>query len=171
MRDALEPERGGFEVDADEIRWWTFAGGRINSTLRYAIESLGQPWKIVADNFGLRVRGDDLDWPRFQQELEKLSELELWEDDYLWQKIAEGLPAYRLSKFQPLMPPWVEREVIAGYLLDVGGAWRWLSGSRSISSTPLARVPPDRGPGAPSYLISCCNELPFSANQQQLLLE
>jgi ribonuclease D len=26
------------------------------------------------------------------------------------------------------MPPWVEREVIASYLLDVGGAWRWLSG-------------------------------------------
>ena len=45
--------------------------------------------------------------------------------------VAAALPNYRLSKFQPLMPPWVEREVIAGYLLDVGGAWRWLSGRES----------------------------------------
>jgi ATP-dependent Lhr-like helicase len=42
-----------------------------------------------------------------------------------------------LTKFQPLMPPWIEREVIAGYLLDVAGAWRWISGSES----GLARVP------------------------------
>ena len=35
------------------------------------------------------------------------------------------------------MPPWVEREVVASYLLDVGGAWRWLSGSDG----PNARLP------------------------------
>jgi AAA+ ATPase superfamily predicted ATPase len=47
----------------------------------------------------------------------------------LWTEVAESLPSYRLSKFQPLMPPWVEREVVAGYLLDVDGAKRWLAGS------------------------------------------
>ena len=41
--------------------------------------------------------------------------------------IAAGLPGYRLSKFQPLMPPWVEREVISRYLLDGPGTWQWLS--------------------------------------------
>ena len=141
MRDALERGRGGFEVDDDEIRWWTFAGGRINTTLRYAIEALGRPWKIVADNFALRIRGEDLSWRELEQELERLSDFELWEDDNLWLKIAEGLPSYRLSKFQPLMPPWVEREVVAGYLLDVGGAWRWLSGVEAIGGAPLGRVP------------------------------
>jgi ATP-dependent Lhr-like helicase len=34
-------------------------------------------------------------------------------------------------------PPWVEREVLAGYLLDVAGAWNWLSGE----SAALPRVP------------------------------
>lgn len=57
----------------------------------------------------------------------KLAEPEFWEDDRLWAEVAESLPDYRLSKFQPLMPPWVEREVVASHLLDVGGAWRWLS--------------------------------------------
>ena len=31
-----------------------------------------------------------------------------------------------MSKFQPLMPSWVEREVVAGYLLDVEGARDWV---------------------------------------------
>lgn len=35
------------------------------------------------------------------------------------------------------MPPWVEREVVASYLLDVGGAWRWLSGAENA----IARIP------------------------------
>jgi hypothetical protein len=50
----------GIIVGDDEIRWWTFAGGRINSTLRYALEALGATWKIVPDNFGLTIRGEDL---------------------------------------------------------------------------------------------------------------
>ncbi len=33
-----------------------------------------------------------------------------------------SLPNYRLNKFQPLMPDWVQREVVAGYLLDVARA-------------------------------------------------
>ena len=36
------------------------------------------------------------------------------------------------------MPPWVEREVVASYLLDVAGAWEWLSGQGSAG---LRRVP------------------------------
>src|SRR5690606_28568587 len=34
---------------------------------------------------------------------------------------------------------WVEREMLAGYLLDVAGAYRWLSGAEG--SGPLDRVP------------------------------
>jgi hypothetical protein len=36
------------------------------------------------------------------------------------------LPGYRLSKVQPLMSLWVEREVIASHLLDIDGARRFL---------------------------------------------
>ncbi len=51
------------------------------------------------------------------------------EDDKLWQEVAASLPSYRLSKFQPLMPPWVEREMVASHLLDLEGAWRFLGGT------------------------------------------
>lgn len=51
---------------------------------------------------------------------------EFWEDARLWRQIAGALPGYRLSKFQPLMPDWVEREVLARTLLDVPGAAAWV---------------------------------------------
>jgi ATP-dependent Lhr-like helicase len=135
--DVLDPAAGDFEVERGEIRWWTFAGGRINSTLRHALEAIGGDWKIVTDNLLIKVRGDDLDERSLRAAIDQLRDLEFWENDKLWTEVAQSLPNYRLSKFQAFMPPWVEREIVASYLLDVGGAWRWLSGRK----TPLGRVP------------------------------
>jgi ATP-dependent Lhr-like helicase len=127
LADVVEPKIGGIEVVANEIRWWTFAGGRINSTLRYAIEAIGTEWKVVPDNYMIKVRGDGLSRVRFGELLDELRDIEVWENDRLWRDVAGSLPNYRLSKFQPVMPPWVEREVVANYLLDVAGAWDWVS--------------------------------------------
>jgi ATP-dependent Lhr-like helicase len=74
----------------------------------------------------LRLRGDDLTYPRFEEALTILHDPAFWNDQGLWRGVFNSLPNYRLSKFQPLMPPWVEREVVASYLLDVRGAERWL---------------------------------------------
>jgi ATP-dependent helicase Lhr and Lhr-like helicase len=132
---------GDIEVDVGEIRWWTFAGGRINFTLRHALEALGT-WKVVADNHAVRVRGEGLDQGAFREAVARLCELEVWDDESLWQTVLANLPSYRLSKFQPLMPPWVEREMLADHLLDVEGAWRWVSGNLDgVIAESLGRVP------------------------------
>ena len=132
----LEPARGGVEVGEDELRWWTFAGGRINSTLRYALEAVEPTWKVVPDNYVLRIRGVP-DVTAFRSAIERLHDLEFWEVEELWHRVGELLPNYRLSKFQDLMPAWVERELVASFLFDVAGAWRWLTGA----SSALPRVP------------------------------
>ncbi|MCA9548022.1 MAG: DEAD/DEAH box helicase, partial [Myxococcales bacterium] len=111
--------------------------GRINATLRYALEAVGGDWKVIPDNFFVKVRGEHLDEAQLRAAIERLSDLELWENEKLWAEIATDLPSYRLSKFQVLMPPWIEREVVASHLLDVAGAWRFLSGSAGS----LSRVP------------------------------
>jgi ATP-dependent Lhr-like helicase len=137
----VEPRVGGVEVDADEIRWWTFAGGRINSTLRYALTALGTDWKVVPDNYAIKLRGEGLSRVRFDEVLEQLKDIEYWENEQLWREVAESLPNYRLSKFQPLMPPWIEREVVASYLLDVAGAWDWVSrGTRGSLSRGVGAI-------------------------------
>lgn len=123
----LSPRTGGVEVDDGEIRWWTFAGGRINGTLRHALEAVGGDWKVIPDNYLLKVRGEHLEERTFREAVDRMREPEFWEDERLWSQVAQALPSYRLSKFQALMPPWVQRELVACYLLDVGGAWRWLS--------------------------------------------
>ena len=128
MRKIIDSQRGGLDFDDGEIRWWTFAGGRINTTLRYALEAVGGNWKVIPDNFLIKVRGENIDRQGFLDALTKMAEPEFWGNEHLWAEVAESLPSYRLSKFQPLMPRWVEREVVASNLLDVGGARLWLSG-------------------------------------------
>jgi ATP-dependent Lhr-like helicase len=138
MAEVLDGPDGGVELGDDEVRWWTFAGGRINATLREAIRATApEAVTVSADNFGLRVKGEGMDGARFLAILERLLVPELWTDEARWTEIAGLLPNYRLSKFQPLMPPWVAREVVASQLLDVGATWRWLSGRESS----LGRLP------------------------------
>lgn len=136
-RALFEMAPDGIEVGDTEITWWTFAGGRVNTTLRYALLAVGGSWQVIPDNFALRVRGDGLTRTAFSAALSRLCDIEIWEDSNLWAGVARSLPSYRLSKFQPLMPPWIEREVVARYLLDVAGAWQWLTGTTST----LSRVP------------------------------
>ena len=124
----LESGVGGIEVDDDELRWWTFAGGRINGTLRYALNALHGGWKVVPDNWVIKVRGEGLEERGFREALGRLREPGFWEDERLWRDVAASLPNYRLSKFQALMSDWVEREVVGAYLLDVAGARGCMAG-------------------------------------------
>ena len=130
LRGVLGADGAGVQIDDNEIRWWTFAGGRINTTLRHGLGSLLPGVQIIPDNVLLRLRGADLTYPRFEEALAILHDPAFWNDQGLWSGVFNSLPNYRLSKFQPLMPPWVEREVVASYLLDVRGAERWLKAVR-----------------------------------------
>lgn len=133
MRGILRPDRGGIEVDRGEIRWWSFAGGHVNTTLRYAIEATRPQWTVTPDNYMLRVRGPDLGVESFRATVKRLHERDLWDDTELWANITAALPNFRLSKFQPVMPTWIEQEVLARYLLDVETTWRWLD-ERGVAS-------------------------------------
>jgi ATP-dependent Lhr-like helicase len=123
-----EPAR--VQLENGEIRWWTFAGGRINSTLRYALTALVPGAQIIPDNFHLKVRGEALTAGVFEEACGVLRGSLFWQDQARWQGVLGSLPGYRLSKFQPLMPPWVEREVVGRYLLDVKGTQQWLNAAK-----------------------------------------
>ena len=126
-----------------QLHWWTFAGGRINSTLRYALESLDPTWKVIPDNFRIRLIGSTGTTRDLLARIAPLREPEFWENETLWGHVARSLPNFRLSKFQPLMPPWVEREVVATYLLDLEATFHWLAGTtdRALRAILEAAVP------------------------------
>ena len=109
---------GDGELRGDgHVAWWTFAGGRINSTIKHALHALGD-WKIVTDNYLVRVEDAHLDLGAWRAARARLRDPEFWSDDATWDAIRERLPAYRLSKFQAAMPDAIQREVLSSYLLD-----------------------------------------------------
>jgi len=137
LRDVVVDATGGIEGENGDVTWWTFAGGRINWTLRYALRSVGGDWAVVPSNLNVRVKGEGVTVKTVREAIARLGEIEVWEDETLWREVGEALPNFRMSKFQVLFPPWIEREIIATHLIDVEATYRWLTGR--ISS--LARVP------------------------------
>jgi ATP-dependent Lhr-like helicase len=146
----LDDRTGGFDEDADGVTWWTFAGGRINTTLRHALEARGGDWKVSTDNFRVRLTGEGVTQGAVAAAVNGLRSIEAWRNSALWDDVAAGLPSYRLSKFQDVLPPWVVQEMLASFLLDVEGAWRWVSGDEG-ASLPRPR-PTGGGPPMPAEL-------------------
>ncbi|MFN9630199.1 MAG: helicase-related protein, partial [Cyanobacteriota bacterium] len=125
IQPLFQSGRAGIEARDGELRWWTFAGGKINATLRYGLEAVGGDWKITTDNILVKAKGEGMTPERFQDAIKRLSTRDLWDDAMFWMDVAESLPNYRLSKFQDLMPEWLEQEVVADYLLSIHAAAKW----------------------------------------------
>ncbi|MCC6552722.1 MAG: DEAD/DEAH box helicase, partial [Polyangiaceae bacterium] len=102
-------------------RWWTFAGGRINHTRKYALESLSG-WKVVGDNVLLRIEGDGVTRGAVDEVIDRMADERFWSDEGTWRAILARLPPYRLSKFQGVLPEAMAVELVAGHLLDAEGA-------------------------------------------------
>ncbi len=102
---------------------WTFAGGRINQTLRYVFEYVGG-FKVKSDNFQIRIEGDKLTHQAIIKIIDQMKSPSFWVDRAIWGPIVGGLPEYRLSKFQRALPAHFSDEMVVAYLLDLDAARR-----------------------------------------------
>jgi len=124
LGDLLRRQGSAVQLDGGIARWWTFAGGRINHTLKYGFE-VAEGWKVVADNFQLRIDGDGITHESVRRVIDRMSSLAFWDEPEMRRAILARLPGYRLSKFQDCLPEKLALEVIENYLLDVAGTVRW----------------------------------------------
>jgi ATP-dependent Lhr-like helicase len=125
-------------VDSEQ-HWYTFAGGQINSTLKHALRAIGS-WKGTADNFCLRIK--NASFTDVKEAINLMKELHFWSEDGLWKEIVHNLPQYRLSKFQAILPQWSIQEMLADYLLDLPGTWKYLSQDPdALIDTPQITIP------------------------------
>lgn len=112
-------------TDSEQLTWWTFAGGNINNTLKYGLQ-FQHDWKIVADNFKLKIVGNSLGQSTLRLAIEKIQSPSFWENpstqNFIWSK----LPQYRLSKFQKVLPEAYSLEIISDYLLNIPGMFQLL---------------------------------------------
>jgi ATP-dependent Lhr-like helicase len=117
LRRTSEP----LQFDGTTVTWWTFAGGRINQTLKYALEWKGS-WKVVPDNFSVKIQGDGVSQEEVTRVLDTLRDPKFWDDAETRRKLLSMVPEYRLSKFQRVLLDEWQVEMIGGYLLDFEGA-------------------------------------------------
>jgi ATP-dependent helicase Lhr and Lhr-like helicase len=109
------------QVDAEGYAiLWTFAGGRINHTLKYALE-VSQGWKVVAENFFVKIAGDGVDHRSIDAALHELLAPAFWTEERV-RAICARIPQYRLSKFQDALPDAALLEMLATFFVDVSGA-------------------------------------------------
>ena len=109
------------QTEPTRLLWWTFAGGQINHTLKYGLQ-FHHDWKIVADNFRLKVEGDSISPTTLSLAIAQMSSKAFWNEPSTQRFIFEQLPEYRLSKFQKVLPESYSLEMISDYLLDIPGA-------------------------------------------------
>lgn len=126
LGDLLRRSGHAVQIDGDLARWWTFAGGRVNHTLKYGFDVIAG-WKVVADNFQLRIEGDGVGHESVRAAIGTMSSAAFWDSPEVRRAVLAKLPGYRLSKFQDCLPEKFALEVIENYLLDVAGTVRWLA--------------------------------------------
>ncbi|MGB3293481.1 MAG: helicase-related protein [Phormidesmis sp.] len=113
------------QYEPDGAIWWTFAGGQINHTLKYGLQ-YGHDWKIVADNFRLKIEGDSVGPTTLSLSIKELSAQKFWNAASTQNFILSELPEYRLSKFQQALPSLFSLEMVSNYLLDIPAAISYL---------------------------------------------
>ena len=115
------------QMGPGQALWWTFAGGRINHALKYGMQ-LQNGWKVLADNFRLKLEGDGLTFTTLCNAIDSMSTEAFWDDPSNQRRLLAQLPAYRLSKFQRALPECYALEMVSNYLLDIPRAIQWLRG-------------------------------------------
>jgi ATP-dependent helicase Lhr and Lhr-like helicase len=102
------------------VQWWTYAGGRINRTLKYGLECLWG-WEVRADNFQVTISGEHLTPAMFDSAIAEVTKPEFWQAKSMQEYLLANLPNYRFSKFQQVLPDRYALEMVQGYLLDIEG--------------------------------------------------
>jgi ATP-dependent helicase Lhr and Lhr-like helicase len=119
LRSILHRGKVNIQVDADgRLLWWTFAGGKVNNTLRYGLQ-FQHDWKITCDNFRIKIEGNSATPARITTLTREMQQSDFWTSPAIEGFIMENLPEYRLSKFQRALPQDYASEMIGDYLLDI----------------------------------------------------
>ena len=112
--------------DHKGILWHTYAGGYVNTSIRYALKiELGIEAQAT-DEF-IKISSEQLPWNDFTTTVEKIAAPEYWDNLDLYRKMTALMPNYRLSKFQGYLPDDLQLKLVADTLLDIEGVKRFFA--------------------------------------------
>ncbi|MBW4551008.1 MAG: DEAD/DEAH box helicase [Aphanocapsa sp. GSE-SYN-MK-11-07L] len=103
-----------------QVIWWTYAGGKINRTLKYGLEHYWG-WQVSANNFQVTISGEHLTPVTLAEAIAQVIQPEFWSTAESQDFLLQHLPNYRFSKFQQALPKQYALEVVQSHLLDIPG--------------------------------------------------
>jgi ATP-dependent Lhr-like helicase len=68
----------------------------VNHTLKYGFE-VSESWKVVPDNFQLRIEGDGVGHESVRVAIGKMASASFWDSPEVRRAVLARLPGYRLS--------------------------------------------------------------------------
>jgi len=122
----LQPDKAPLHLEGDHLFWWTFAGGKVNNTIKELFKYLLGA-EVVSSNYYVKLKQEEVDAPLIQSLIEKMKSEEFWQEPGLQKDLISQLPVHRLSKFQDCLPLWAQFELVGHELLDIEGVQSFLN--------------------------------------------
>lgn len=105
------------QITMPNILWWTYAGARINNTLKYSFQKLLN-CEVVSNNYFLKFKFEETNTSKIEDIILRMKEKEFWNNEFI-SSISKMLPKHRLSKFQNCLPEKLQSDLIANEFLDI----------------------------------------------------
>ncbi|MDB5101307.1 MAG: box helicase [Cyanobacteria bacterium RYN_339] len=125
---SLRQRKRPLERSDRALRWWTFAGLRINRTIARVLEA-ETGVKVRTDNFWVQLQapeGQSLDGAAIVESLQRACLASTWSNPDYVTHIAQGLPPTGDGKFDRYLPAAFVRERRLANQLDVAGTIAFL---------------------------------------------
>ena len=113
-------------ADGQDTIIYTYAGGYVNFTLRFALMHELKV-EIVTSNEFIKFKKGSVKVEEVVELFHKLKDPSYWEADELRSNLAKNFPNYRISKFQQYLPDKYSKEILGQILLDVVATLRYLN--------------------------------------------
>lgn len=124
--------------DDKQLHWWTFAGGRVNNTLKYTLQHL-LGCQVIANNYEIKVKLEECGEVALRSCLKEMVHASFWQNPKLLKALALLLPEHRLSKFQDCLPLELQAQLLAHEFLDVPGTIHFLEQWRETDAMELSQ--------------------------------
>ncbi|TGM66156.1 DEAD/DEAH box helicase [Leptospira meyeri] len=130
MRDSTRLLISGKEPiiyhDGQDIILFTYAGGFVNFTLKFALMNECN-CEVITSNEEIKIKKQSITIENLFEYLQKFRNPTYWETDEIREKLAKKFPNYRISKFQDYLPEKFGKEILGQILLDVPNTIRYLN--------------------------------------------
>ncbi len=126
LRSSFAP----IEIGEDGFTWWTYAGGKINNTLKIVFKNEGCNM-VLSSNEWIRIEKKGFSLEDFTSILSKMKGSGYFSEARFLDALIVHVPNYRHSKFQSCLPEAYQKFLIAQEVLDVEDTvefLKWVSG-------------------------------------------